>query len=129
MIFNKCLNEFARAILASEEYEGYEQLRAYFEALRLSKKLARLKVDLSELLGGFRQELEGRGPGPVVIDANVLLAFYLPAEPYKTQAFTLLGDAAAVLVKLVMLTLATIQDPQCSPPRGPGPQERARAFL
>jgi predicted nucleic acid-binding protein len=47
-----------------------------------------------------------KGPAPVVIDASVLLAFYLPAEPYKAQALALLGDAAAGLVRLVTPTLA-----------------------
>lgn len=48
---------------------------------------------------------EEKVPTPVVIDANVLLAFYLPAEPYKAQALVLLGDATAGLVKLVTPTL------------------------
>ena len=34
---------------------------------------------------------EGKVPAPVVIDANVLLAFYLPAESYKSQALALAG--------------------------------------
>ena len=33
------------------------------------------------------------GSKSVVIDASVLLAFYLPAEPYKTQALVLLEEA------------------------------------
>lgn len=41
----------------------------------------------------------------LVIDASVVLAFYLPAEPYKVQALTLLADYVAGAVKLVMLTL------------------------
>ncbi len=45
------------------------------------------------------------GPKPVVIDANVLLAFYLPAEPYKTQALALLEEATAGRVKLMVPTL------------------------
>lgn len=45
-------------------------------------------------------------PVPVVIDASVLLAFYLPAEPYKVSALTLLREAAAGRVKLVVPTLA-----------------------
>jgi predicted nucleic acid-binding protein len=49
---------------------------------------------------------EEKTPAPVVIDANVLLAFYLPAEPYKAQALALLGDATAGLVKLMTPTLA-----------------------
>ena len=43
---------------------------------------------------------------PFVIDASVLLAFYLPAEPYKVQALALLRDASAGRVKLVVPTLA-----------------------
>lgn len=46
------------AILAPEEYERYEQLRTYFEALLLSKKFTHLKMDVSELLRESRQELE-----------------------------------------------------------------------
>lgn len=42
---------------------------------------------------------------PIVIDANVLLAFYLPAEPYKIQALTLLGEATVSRVKLVIPSL------------------------
>lgn len=49
---------------------------------------------------------EVRSPTTVVIDANVLLAFYLPAEPYKAQALALLGDATAGLVELMAPTLA-----------------------
>jgi predicted nucleic acid-binding protein len=45
------------------------------------------------------------GSKPVVIDANVLLAFYLPAEPYKTEALALLGEATAGRVQLVVPTL------------------------
>lgn len=44
-------------------------------------------------------------PLSVVIDASVLLALYLPAEPYKVQALALLGDATAGLVRLVVPTL------------------------
>ncbi|MBI4639739.1 MAG: hypothetical protein HY731_03545 [Candidatus Tectomicrobia bacterium] len=36
----------------------------------------------------------------MVIDASVLLAFYLPAEPYKAQALALLGEVTAGRVKL-----------------------------
>nr|BAL59198.1 PilT domain protein [Candidatus Acetothermum autotrophicum] len=45
------------------------------------------------------------GSKSVVIDASVLLAFYLPAEPYKTQALVLLEEATAGRVKLVVPTL------------------------
>jgi predicted nucleic acid-binding protein len=41
----------------------------------------------------------------LVIDTSVVLAFYLPAEPYKTQALALLADYAAGVVKLVTPTL------------------------
>ncbi len=41
----------------------------------------------------------------VVIDASVLLAFYLPAEPYKAQALEFLGEAVAGRVKLIVPTL------------------------
>ena len=42
---------------------------------------------------------------PIVIDANVLLAFYLPAEPYKIEALTLLGEVTKGQVRLVVPTL------------------------
>lgn len=60
LIFNERSGEFAGAILSPEEYERYERLRAYFEALRLSKKFAHLKIDVSELVRESRQELEER---------------------------------------------------------------------
>lgn len=47
----------------------------------------------------------GDGAKPVVIDTSVLLAFYLPAEPYKAQALALLGEATAGQVKFVVPTL------------------------
>lgn len=53
---------------------------------------------------------KAKAPGPVtipvVIDASGLLAFYLPAEPYKVSALPLLREAAAGRVKLVVPTLA-----------------------
>lgn len=41
----------------------------------------------------------------LVIDTSVVLAFYLPAEPYKSQALTLLADYIVGVVKLVTPTL------------------------
>jgi len=41
----------------------------------------------------------------LVIDTSVVLAFYLPAEPYKAQALALLADYAAGAVKLLTPTL------------------------
>lgn len=41
-----------------------------------------------------------------LVDASVILAFYLPAEPYKAQALALLADYTAGAVKLVMPALA-----------------------
>jgi predicted nucleic acid-binding protein len=41
----------------------------------------------------------------VVLDASVLLAFYLPAERYKEQALALLAQATADQVRLVAPTL------------------------
>lgn len=41
----------------------------------------------------------------LVIDTSVVLAFYLPAEPYKSQALTLLADYTVGVVKLVTPTL------------------------
>ncbi|MFN4218591.1 MAG: type II toxin-antitoxin system VapC family toxin [Candidatus Bipolaricaulia bacterium] len=49
--------------------------------------------------------MKGKAPTRVVVDASVLLAFYLPAEPYKAQALVLLGDATAGLVRFVVPTL------------------------
>lgn len=40
-----------------------------------------------------------------MIDTSVVLAFYLPAEPYKVQALALLADYAAGTVKLLTPTL------------------------
>lgn len=40
-----------------------------------------------------------------MIDASVVLAFYLPDEPYKARALTLLADYAAGAVKLTAPTL------------------------
>jgi len=36
-----------------------------------------------------------RKPHALVVDASVLLAFYLPAEPYKGQALSVLAEATA----------------------------------
>lgn len=41
----------------------------------------------------------------LVVDTSVVLAFYLPAESYKTQALALLADYTAGAVKLVTPTL------------------------
>lgn len=60
LIFNERLDELAGAILSPEEYERYERLRAYFEALRLSEKLSHLKLNLPQLIRQSRQELEER---------------------------------------------------------------------
>jgi len=59
-------------------------------------------------------------PLSVVVDANVLLAFYLPAEPYKAQALALLRDVAVGLVKLTVPTLTRyeILNVLCSAIRG-----------
>ncbi len=60
LVFNERLDELAGAILSPEEYERYELLHAYFEALRLSQKFADIKLDLPELVRQARQELEER---------------------------------------------------------------------
>lgn len=52
-----------------------------------------------------RARSRGKGPVPVVLDASVLLAFYLPAEPYKAQALALLAEATTGRMKLVVPTL------------------------
>lgn len=49
--------------------------------------------------------MRAQAPTRIVVDASVLLAFYLPAEPYKTQALTLLRDATVGAVKFVVPTL------------------------
>ncbi len=41
----------------------------------------------------------------LVVDTSVVLAFYLPAEPYKAQALALLADYAGGAVELVTPTL------------------------
>src|SRR5574337_302597 len=41
----------------------------------------------------------------VVVDASVILAFYLPAEPYKVQALALLRQLVSGQVRLVVPTL------------------------
>lgn len=56
-------------------------------------------------LGSKSRAQAKRAPVTVVVDANVVLAFYLPAEPYKAQALALLRDAAAGLAKLMAPTL------------------------
>ncbi|MBI4639740.1 MAG: hypothetical protein HY731_03550 [Candidatus Tectomicrobia bacterium] len=60
LIFNQRLDELVGAILAPEEYEQYERLCAYFEALRLSQKFAHLDIDLPQLVRQSREELEER---------------------------------------------------------------------
>jgi len=60
LIFNERLEALAGAILSPEAYEQYERLRAYFEALRLSQRFARLKIDLPNLVRQAREELEER---------------------------------------------------------------------
>ncbi|MEN3009747.1 MAG: type II toxin-antitoxin system VapC family toxin [Candidatus Bipolaricaulaceae bacterium] len=45
-------------------------------------------------------------PKRLVVDASVLLAFYLPAEPYKEQALALLAEATAEQARLLVPTLA-----------------------
>jgi len=47
-----------------------------------------------------------KAPTPLVADASVLLAFYLPAEAYKTQALSLLAQVAAGEERLVVPSLA-----------------------
>ena len=41
----------------------------------------------------------------LVVDASVVLAFYLPAEPYKAQALSLLSDVAKGAIELIVPTL------------------------
>ncbi len=60
LIFNERSENFSGVILPPEAYEQYEQLRAYFEALRLSQKFAHLKIDLAKLVRQAREELEER---------------------------------------------------------------------
>ncbi|MFH1609067.1 MAG: hypothetical protein ABID40_00360, partial [Candidatus Bipolaricaulota bacterium] len=60
LIFNERKREFVGALLPPTEYEHYERLRAYFEALRLSQKFAPLELDLAALVRSSREELEGR---------------------------------------------------------------------
>ncbi len=60
LIFNEREDELAGAILSPREYERYEQLNAYFEALRLSKRFEHLDLDVPSLVRRSRRELEER---------------------------------------------------------------------
>lgn len=52
----------------------------------------------------------GAPPGPrIVIDASVILAWYLPADPYKAAALGLLEQAAAGRAVLCIPTLARFE--------------------
>lgn len=42
----------------------------------------------------------------LVVDTSVILAFYLPDEPYKAQALTLLADYTTDRIQLVTSTLS-----------------------
>ncbi len=46
-----------------------------------------------------------KAPVPLVVDASVLLAFYLPVEPHKTHALSLLAQVAAGEIRLVVPSL------------------------
>ncbi|MFH1609066.1 MAG: type II toxin-antitoxin system VapC family toxin [Candidatus Bipolaricaulota bacterium] len=48
---------------------------------------------------------KAEAPVPLVIDASVVLAFYLPAEPYKVHALSLLAKVAAGEIRLVVPSL------------------------
>lgn len=61
LIFNERRNELAGALLSPEDYERYQRLSAYFEALRLSESLSDRKLGLSDLIREARQTLEERG--------------------------------------------------------------------
>lgn len=56
---------------------------------------------MQEAAGAPQPEEEARA----VVDASVVLAWYLPAEPHKDQALTLLGEAAAGRLKLYVPSL------------------------
>jgi len=60
LIYNERRGELAGALLSPAEYERYGRLRAYFEALRLSRKFSAVDLDLAELGRASRQELEDR---------------------------------------------------------------------
>ena len=60
LIFNLRLDELAGAILSPEEYERYQLLKAYFEAIRLSQRFSYLDVNILDLVNRSRKELEGR---------------------------------------------------------------------
>ncbi len=60
LIFNERKGELAGALLSPSEYERYERLQGYFEALRLSRKFAPLELDLAALVQASRTELDGR---------------------------------------------------------------------
>lgn len=52
--------QFVGALLPADEYQRFERLQGYFEALRLSRELAPLGVTAAELVRQSRQELEER---------------------------------------------------------------------
>lgn len=60
LIFNERKGELAGALLSPAEYERYERLQGYFEALRLSQKFSPLKLDLEALVKASRAELNER---------------------------------------------------------------------
>ncbi|MFN4218590.1 MAG: hypothetical protein ACK4HB_04850 [Candidatus Bipolaricaulia bacterium] len=60
LVFNEREGEFVGAILSPDDYERYEQLSAYVEALRLSKKFEHLDLDVPSLVRWSRRELEER---------------------------------------------------------------------
>ena len=51
---------FVGALLSAGEYQRFERLQGYFEALRISKRLAPMGVTAAELVRESRQELEER---------------------------------------------------------------------
>jgi len=56
---------------------------------------------MQEAVGGRQSAPETRA----VVDASVVLAWYLPAEPHNDHALALLGDAAAGRLKLYVPSL------------------------
>ena len=54
---------FVGALVSANEYQRFERLQGYFEALRISQRLAHLEVDAAELARESRQELEERDEG------------------------------------------------------------------
>jgi PHD/YefM family antitoxin component YafN of YafNO toxin-antitoxin module len=60
VIYNKRRGEVAGVLLSPMDYDRYTDLRALFEALRLSRALSTLDLNAMDLARQSRQDLAGR---------------------------------------------------------------------